>query len=372
MTRRRAAAFAAVALALIGCSPAGQPAASARATATATAGTSATVTSIPTELTYVWLGPARTIEGLGGPLALSIMRIRGSELDYIYTEAGSETLSSVLSIAAPGRVTFTSATEDGCRRGDEGTYAWATTPGGANLTMTTIGDACTTRAEAVAGEWVRAACKDFGCLGKLEAGLHRTAFFEPLGQPAGSTAWRMQYGQLSYTVPSGWANANDAAGLYNLVLQSDYARDVSDENAYPGIYLLVDPGVASTDQACTTEVEPGGGLDGDAVVAAMADLPDLEVGQATPIVVAGRDGTARDIGYNAGSAEHCAESGGLPVLTDRRIRPGEHWRLILADLAGGHTLAIVIDDAAEPGRFDELVSQAMPIVDSLEVDAATR
>jgi hypothetical protein len=55
------------------------------------------------------------------------------------------------------------------------------------------------------------------------------------------------------------------------------------------------------------------------------------------------------------------------MLTDRRLRPGEHWHLILVDLSADHTLAIVIDDAAEPGRFDDLVAAALPIIATFEL-----
>ena len=163
---------------------------------------------IPADLRHVWLGPARDIAALDGPQALSIIRIRGEKFDYIFGAQGEEALNSSVAVSAEGQIRLTSAnTTGGCQVGDEGVYDWTTTADGAGLTMTKVAEACSPRAEAVVGDWVRAACKDFGCLGDLDAGAHRTAFFEPLGQPAGSSTWRMQYGQLSYTVPSGWANA---------------------------------------------------------------------------------------------------------------------------------------------------------------------
>jgi hypothetical protein len=328
-----------------------------------------TVAPIPDALLHVWLGPPRSVAGLGGPQELSIITFQGFEFYSMNDQfgAGSD-LESFISAEGPDSIRMVSRVPSGgCQSNDTGTYRWATSSNGEHLTMTAMDEACAARAEAVAGEWVRAACKDFGCLGSIDAGEHVTAFLEPLGQPAGATGWRMQYGAMSYTVPAGWANANDAAGLYNLVLQTDYAQSVPHESAYPGIYVLVDPGVAKPAQACTDEVTPGAGLDGAQVVATLAALPGVEIGKATSITVAGRVGTARDVTMPVQAGDRCAASGGVPVLTDRRLRPGEHWRLILVDLDADHTLAIVIDDAAQPGRFDDLVAQAMPIIASFEV-----
>lgn len=331
-----------------------------------------TVAPIPDALLHVWLGPPRSVAGLGGPQELSIIRFRDVRFDFINGQFGAEALNSFISAEGPDSVLIVSqGPSGGCQSNDAGTYRWATSTNGEHLTITALDEACPARAEAVTGEWVRAACKDFGCLGSIDAGEHVTAFLEPLGQPAGSTGWRMQYGAMSYTVPSGWANANDAGGLYNLVLQTDYAKDVPDESAYPGIYLLVDPGVAKPAQACTDEVTPGAGLDGAQIVAALSAVRGVEIGKATDITVAGTVGTARDVAMAAGTADRCAASGGIPLLTDRRLRPGEHWRLILVDLSAAHRLAIVVDDAGQPRRFDDLVGQATPIIESFELHPPT-
>jgi hypothetical protein len=49
---------------------------------------------------------------------------------------------------------------------------------------------------------------------------------------------------------------------------------------------------------------------------------------------------------------------------DWRMSAVEKWRLILLDLGGNDVVAIVLDDSSSPSRFDELVSEAMPIVES--------
>lgn len=343
------------------------------------------MTEIPVDLQYVWLGPARDIEALGGPQALSIIRIRGAKFDYIFGGRGEEALNSSVAVSAEGQVRLTSAnTTGGCHVGDEGVYDWTTTADGAGLTMTTVSETCSSRAEAVVGHWVRAACKEFGCLGNLDAGTHQTAFFEPLGDRTAFTgSWRMQYGSMSYTVPRGWANTVDDPNFYNLVPEDEYAKAVPDATRYPGVILLPDVNVAAQDEACSPKVEPGVGPSAGEMAARIARIPSLEVGPATPITVAGRSGTMLDVALTDGWSRFCVVDGGVPVLRqggeatdgiggwDRRMTAVDRWRLILVDVAKGRTMAILIDDASVPSRFDDLVAQAMPIVTSFEFHPPT-
>ena len=334
----------------------------------------ATPTPTPDSLAYVWLGPARDIAALGGPQAMSIIRIRGESFDYIFGGHGEEALNSAVSVPAPGQIRLTSAnTTGGCQVGDQGTYEWTTTVDGAGLMMNKVDERCAPRAEAVVGDWVRAACKDFGCLGDLEAGKHQTAFFEPLGNPtAFSGSWRMQYGGLSYTVPAGWANAVDDPNFYDIVPQAEYAKVVPDMSLYSGISLLPDIGVAAQDEACTPIVEPGVGPGSDEIAARIARIPSLEVGAATPISIAGSSGTILDVAIKPDWKRFCPVGGGVAVLTgDRRMSAAERWSLILLDVAKGRTMAIVIGDSSGPSRFDDLVAQAMPIVTSFEFHLPT-
>jgi hypothetical protein len=49
---------------------------------------------------------------------------------------------------------------------------------------------------------------------------------------------------------------------------------------------------------------------------------------------------------------------------DFGVSAPEHWRLILLDIGGGHVVLNILDDSSNPSRFDELVNQAMPVVQS--------
>jgi hypothetical protein len=375
-----------IVMAVAGCAGAASPSGAGTAAAPSPASTSGptlsvapvpsveATTPIPDELRHVWLGPARDISALGGPQAVSILLIEDATFYFIFGAHGEDALNSTVSIAAPGEVRFVSTnTTGGCHVGDEGIYDWTTSADGAGLTMTKVTEACSPRAEAVVGDWVRAACKspDFGCLGNLEAGTHRTAFLEPLGQPAAfGPTWRMLYGQLSYTVPSGWANAVDDPNLYNLVAQDEYAKTVPDVSRYPGIVIVPDVAVAAQDAACSPKVEPGVGQSSAEIAARIARIPSLAVGSATSISISGRSGTMIDVALKPGWAQSCAVGGGVPVLRrgddEWRMTATSRWRLILVDVADGRTMAILIGSFDDLSRFDDLVADAMPIVQSFD------
>jgi hypothetical protein len=383
--RRSLATMVAIAFAIAGCTSVAPPSAASPATASPASSSPVPAvpvesspsikarTPIPAELAYVWVGPARDIAALGGPQAVSIIRIRGAQLDYILGGHDEEALKSAVSVSGPGQVRFTSVnTTGGCQIGDEGTYGWATVTDGAGLTLTKVAETCSPRAEAVVGDWVRAACKDFGCLGDLGAGEHRTAFFEPLGDPTAlNGSWRMQYGSMSYTVPSGWANAVDDPNFYDIVPTGEYAKTVPDMSRYSGIALIPDVGVVAPEDGCSPSVESGFSRSMDDMTARIAEIPSLDVGVATSINLAGRSGRMFDVALKEGSSQSCAADGGVPVLRslgwDRRMTAGERWRLILLDVADGRTMAIVINDASVPSRFDDLVAQAILIVKSFEL-----
>ena len=182
----------------------------------------------------------------------------------------------------------------------------------------------------------------------------------------------MHYGGLSYTVPSGWANAVDDPNFYNIVRQEEYAKAAPDVLQYPGIVLLPDVAVAAQDDACSAGVERGIGRSSVEIAARIARIPSLRVGEATAIDIGGRSGTMLEVALAAGWTRFCPDGSGVPVLRgaaggdDRRMTAQSRWRLILVDIANGRTMAILIDSVDRPSGFDALVADAMPIVTSFE------
>jgi hypothetical protein len=51
---------------------------------------------------------------------------------------------------------------------------------------------------------------------------------------------------------------------------------------------------------------------------------------------------------------------------DWRMTAPEKWRLTLLDLGDSNVVAIIIDESSSVSRFDELVRQAMSIVESFK------
>jgi hypothetical protein len=155
---------------------------------------------------------------------------------------------------------------------------------------------------------------------------------------------------------------------------------VPDVHRYPGIVLVPDVAVAAQDAACSPMVEPGVGPSSDEMAARIGRIPSLAVGSATSISISGRSGTMIDVALKQGWDRSCALDGGVPVLrqggegatgSDWRMDATARWRLILLDVAEGHTMAIIIDSFDEPSRFDKLLVEGMPIVASLQLHLPT-
>jgi len=337
-------------------------------------------------LKALWIGETRPIPDVPGTQDRSFLDLRRAVA--VYRFGGGAILGSTVAPAGPDRITFTTTDATiGCEKGDAGTYAWSLSPGGTTLTLVADGaDACAARLVALPGSWTRSSCLDSTktCLGAVEAGTYRSTF-GPFGQPTGSRV--VQYGQLSYTVPDGWANTEDSPINFYLVPQADYAAYPFGNGPNHGIYLLADPAVSSQDAACSPPDEPGVGRSAVEMAAWIAQIPGLVVSDPTPITIDGRSGTTLDVSLSPTRTQTCPEMKNVPAASvirpaddgqgwisgefehlgrDWRLGAHERWRLILLDLAPGKRLAIVIDDSSQPSRFDELVAQAMPIVESFK------
>ena len=89
------------------------------------------------------------------------------------------------------------------------------------------------------------ACRTFGtdCLGPVDAGEYRSVAFDPLGDH--------QYGELGYTLPAGWAVADDTRWRFVIRPAGEYLADddvAEFDNDY-GISLWAD--AAAVADPCT-------------------------------------------------------------------------------------------------------------------------
>jgi hypothetical protein len=160
----------------------------------------------------------------------------------------------------------------------------------------------------------------------------------------------------------------------------DYAKAnaaaAGSDEIYHGIYVFTDPAISSQDLACSASDQPGVGRSVSEMIAFIKKQKSLLVGAPTPIVIDGHQGQYVDISLSPTWNKACPDVNGVlsaPVLReagkpggwDWRITAPEKWRLVLLDLGEGSVVAIILDDSSSVSRFDELVTQAMPIVESL-------
>jgi len=262
-----------------------------------------------------------------------------------------------------------------CAAGDAGDYTWSLSASGRTLTIAAISDDCAARPAMLTGTWLQENCNDSNdnCLGELDAGTYPSQFIDP--QLAKGMSWQPVYGGITYTVPDGWANSADWPSQFTLVPSSDYAA--APDQAYRGIYVFTDPAIASQDLACSASDQPGVGRSVGELIASIKKQKSLLAGDPTPIVIDGHQGQSIDLSLSPTWNKSCPDDKGVlaaPVLReagstngwDWRMSAPERWRLILLDLGDSNVVAIIIDDSKGVSSFDDLVTQATPIVESFK------
>lgn len=327
--------------------------------------------AIPEALQYIWLPgnapPAFTHHaGLDLANAVTIWDV-GGDL------SGGTALGAVAS-GGPDTLDITSTFDGICSSGDVGSYRWSLSRDDTILTLTLIADDCAARAAVLPGVRLRSECDEYGCPG-LTAGTHETAFFDPFGRPGA-------YGQLSFTVPDGYEVNHEWYEQFNL-LPSDRSS--------PAIVLYAQPRMSSDfeviDGACVSHDAPGVGRSVAEIVAAIRARPNLITSPPKAITIGGYDGQMLDVALDPSWTNACPEAPGAPVAAVLRYAGAERgveasigpaaggpFRLILLDLTGGRTMAIVIfavDEAAAIPPLDDLAAQAMPIIESIDLHPPT-
>ena len=356
----------------------GGPTASAPSSATAspTSSPSAAEIQVPRELRYYWVGVPRPVPGL---TTHDRYRFKLNVDAIAFPDDNLENPELASSVTAPTTDTLEMVTTDstaGCFPGEIGRYRWSLSPGGARLTLAASGtDTCTARAAALPGDWFRVACSNYdsGCLGPLEAGTFASQYVDPT-LPNGND-WRPDWGALTYTVPAGWSNSIDWPHTYSLTPTVDYGKEGPDAPRPSQVHRIVvwaNPMVVGLDAECVFE-----GLDDTFTVAGMVSaikgLPTLDAGEPHSITIGGRSGSWVDVRVDPASTA-CASSTEprlsfhtrtqLLFETDPLDLVGEtRERVILLDLGGGSVVLIAIQ-SGDPTRFDELVAEAMPIIET--------
>jgi hypothetical protein len=223
-------------------------------------------TRAPEALRANWLAGPDAVAALGGDEVLLrlVINISGAAA-WIQSPAGSQVLRSVPAQTAVDELTFALVRDagDGCREGTQGRYRWAVAEDRSTMTLTSIDDPCTARADAYARTWTRthAGFSDGGRAVVPDVG----PLFE-VTLPAGAYAARpltdaqeifdeaRDYILYAWKNPQGFASPCSLAERYpwepgaqafvDYIEQSDAFMNVRTEayavGGYPGIHLTFD------------------------------------------------------------------------------------------------------------------------------------
>ena len=366
-----AAAAAVILIAVVGFAVLGRPSDSRVGTQPTPSTTPSPVGSagvIPASLKQVWIGETRPVPDYVGQQDHSALDMRSPRTSY---DTGSATLlGSTVTLTAADRLTFTSTdSSTDCATGDTGEYTWSLSPGGTILTLAAQGDdPCALRAAVFPGTWTRfgGTLPDSTNLGDLEAATYPSVFFRPFGPSFAEAGRKVDYGQMHYTVPEGWTNANDSPDFLYLRRQ---------DAGYPNGFFMdtistvaLDDGFLCTTPDLSVERTP------DALADALSSRAGLVVSNRQPASIGGYPGVRLDIAMAPGATKRCPD-GGLPVFasTDPAhenpdnwvISPGQRTRVYLIDIGDGRLLTAEINGEDE-AAFQGLLPETTAIVESIQ------
>ena len=192
---------------------------------------------------------------------------------------------------------------------------------------------------------------------------------EVTAMPAGTYASKAFKPTVTFTVPAGWDNPDDAP---------DYLRIRPVGSDVVGIHLFRDPIAASQDKACPETAEPGVGGTSSQLATWIRGLPGLIVSDPKMATVGGLRGVELDIGIRDGWTTSCSFANGAPTVplfvgqkaSYRWIVAGaERLRIYLLDVPSGGTVVVDVDDF-DGSLIDRFLAQAAPIVASLSFAAS--
>jgi hypothetical protein len=333
----------------------------------------------PTQLVDRWVGPVRVIPGSAVPAQRAVLDIQGANFLY---DAGpgqpANLLYSTVAQEAPDVLRLTAnAPSSGCTPFDEGTYRWSLSPGGSNLTLSLLDDACATRAAVLPGTWTHTACREAvtDCLGPVEAGEYRSTAFNPFGPD--------EAGNLRYTLPDGWANALDHPLNYALKPTADYLADpgFDGNDTFTGLYFWA--GTVATDQPADCSAIPAEGVPVTAAAIAdhIAQLDGLDVINRGATEIGGRTARVLDVSVDPAYSAVCPFSGSTPfrsliMLADagsdggvQGLAASERARIYFVDVGPGRVTSIWVDGDAT--RIDGLIKDTAPILASVRFEASS-
>jgi hypothetical protein len=335
----------------------------------------------PSDLHGRWIGGHRPVPQIADGAGMTIVLTGATFAMTQSNDSSTDLLGSAAAATSDGFLRL-EATSGGttCHDGDIGTYSWLLSPDAKTLTIAKESDVCQVRGEAVPGTWWLVGCKDPGtfCLGDVAPGTYSSQYVAPrlaIGAP-----WLPVFGALTYTVPAGWANSSDWPSTFSLTPSSAYASSCTDANCTADapnwdagqIFVFVHPSPLSERDRCMGDVNSTADQSIGTMLGSIRQIPGLNSSTVQALTIDGRPGQWIDLRPGSswvgcpGRASYVAFKtsvgsgfGGLGVAA------GERQRLILVDIGNGDVLGILVH-ARDQARFDDLVAQAMPIIDSFK------
>ena len=266
----------------------------------------------------------------------------------------------------------------GCAIGDVGLYRWTLEGKDTVMNLTAVGpDACAAREEALAGQWVRSDLPPpVDPEAPMPAGTHQTSTFDPFADPARPR-------RLSYIVPEGWKVKVDDPVAFVLHHLTDAVTTQDSADTFIAVFIQprMMPELADGAACGTSGVAPSVGSGVHDLVAAIMARPGVVSTPPKAVTIGGYEGQLLDLELAASWKGACAapegQVVGIPILRPAASETGpvvgiardQPVRLILLDLTGGRTIAVVIFDPgpAQTQRFEADVAQAMPIIESFDL-----
>ena len=329
---------------------------------------------MPAALQSRWIGPLRDIPQFSPKLSFTGLELGANTAwFYPYTQGDGFDLRSTTTSQSDKQLKFVSVSDGaGCHANDAGTYTYTLDATSSRLTLTAVSDPCAARSAAFSGDWARSACPDprAWCLGELGAGEHQSAVFTPF---ISATTWRYDYGEMSYTVPSGSSNPEDSPGGYNLQQQN------APQNA--AIYIFADILAHSQAADCPQEADPTIGTSASDITDWLRTLPSIVTTTPTPVSIGGLSGSTLDVSVDPSWTRDCPFNEGQPTAPlFSNANPGDDFdwgvggdgrmRLFIMALPNNRTLLIDIESADKP-TWDALLPAATPVVDSFVFNPPT-
>jgi hypothetical protein len=340
------------------------------------------VTLVPDALRARWMGGERPVP----PIVATSGTILNFNDDgsFFLTPSNLNDNHYLRSLASPtgdGQFRLESLlANNGCAVGDVGLYRWSVSPSGRILTVTADSDTCSTRLGAVPGTWWLEQCKNTNtnCLGDIDAGTYKSQYITPrLDKPRDWVA--PDFGAVTYTVPDGWANSADFPDSLTLTPSADFALEPQ-----PGaegvrqIEVDVQPAATEQNADCTSAELTSVPRTVSGLVKWIQGLPSLTSSASTAITIDGHRGQWVDVRVSSTWKKSCGTetrpiaafltSPGEPSSSDVfGIVAGERVRLVFLDLGDGDLVQIHVY-SSDPARFDALVQEAMPIIESLKFE----